>query len=570
MQGAIGVGSGFVPQRHPGVPRDRLLHVMAVLMGVVLLAACGKSDTGGHSADNVSAGPNMSSDVVQTASGAVRGLLATDFRVFKGIPYAAAPAGALRWRSPEPAPKWTGVRDATKPGLRCIQDVRLDPDYGLPTSEDCLNLNVWTPTGATSPSPRAVMVWIHGGGFLNGSADIYDARWLTTQGDVIVVTVNYRLGTLGFLAHPELADGGQADSGQVGNYGLLDQQAALRWVRDNIANFGGDPSRVTVAGESAGAMSVCDHLISPGSAGLFRAAIMQSGPCQVQAPRAAAERISQEYAASVGCSDGHNAAQCLRELPVARLEKRLAYIGFGDDRLPGPIIGTREVPRDPIAAAAAGQAARVPVLIGTNSDEFNMFVAVQYLQNNDTLPSYQQMLARTYGSKAEMVAAQYPLDRYGGSPGLAYATSVTDSVFACPVNQLTIGLAGGAPVYAYEFSDRSAPAPDPLRKAPFPIDASHSLELRYLFDVGGAPALNPEQRELSARMIQYWTQFVKSGTPLVTDQPSWPEFGVDAQQIGTDSVTGSRLELQLGALPVSTDFAARHQCDFWSSVKASS
>lgn len=521
-------------------------------MGAVLLAACGKSDNRAPAGSGAPVAPV--SDVVRTSSGEVRGLLATDFRVFKGIPYAAAPAGVLRWRPPEPSPKWAGVRDATKPGLRCIQDVRLDPDYGLPTSEDCLNLNVWTPTGATPASPRAVMVWIHGGGFLNGSADIYDARWLTTQGDIVVVTVNYRLGTLGFLAHPELAE-----DREVGNYGLLDQQAALRWVRDNIANFGGDPARVTVAGESAGAMSVCDHLISPGSAGLFKAAIMQSGPCQVQAQRAAAEQISKEYAASVGCTDEPSAAQCLRELPVARLEQRLAYIGFGDDRLPGPITGTDAVPRDPIVAAAAGQAARVPILIGTNSDEFAMFVAVQYLQNNGTLPSYQDMFAKTYGPAAEIVAAQYPLDRYDGSPGLAYATSVTDSVFACPVNELTLGLARGAPVYAYEFTDRTAPAPDPLRKAPFPIGASHSLELRYLFDVGGAPALNSDQRELSARMIRYWAQFVKFGDPQAAGQPEWPEFGVDPN-------AGSRLELQIGALPVSTDFAARHQCDFWSSI----
>ena len=157
------------------------------------------------------------------------------------------------------------MRDATKPGLRCPQDTHSDPDYGRPTGEDCLNLNVWTPHGATPADPRPVLVWIHGGGFLNGSADIYDARWMATRGDIVVVTVNYRLGTLGFLAHPALGGGGD-----VGNYGLADQQAALRWVHDNIADFGGDPAKVTIAGESAGAMSVCDHLVSPQSAGLFR------------------------------------------------------------------------------------------------------------------------------------------------------------------------------------------------------------------------------------------------------------------------------------------------------------
>lgn len=550
-----------MPQRHSRIRRDRLLRVIALVMGSILVASCAGSTSDRKSAPS----PVTAADVVQTSSGSVRGVVDNDYRVFKGIPYAAAPAGEMRWQPPAPAPAWAGTRDATKPGLRCIQDVRLDPDYGLPTSEDCLNLNVWTPSGASPASPRAVMVWIHGGGFLNGSADIYDARWLTTQGDIVVVTVNYRLGTLGFLAHP-----GLASNGQIGNYGLLDQQAALRWVRDNIADFGGDPSRVTIAGESAGAMSVCDHLVAPASAGLFRAAIMQSGPCQVQADKVVAEEVSKEYAASVGCTDEHSAARCLRDLPVARLEERLAYVGFGDDRLPGPITGTEAVPQNPIAAAITGQTARVPILIGTNSDEFSMFVAVQYLQNDNTLPSYQQMLDKTYGSTAAVVAVQYPLADYGGNAGLAYATTVTDSVFACPVNDLTRGLAENGPVYAYEFTDRTAPAPDPLRKAPFPIGASHSLELRYLFDVGGAPALDPAQRTLSAQMIQYWAQFVKTGAPLVTGQPVWPKFGVRPENVEAPESGGSgaqRLELQTGTLPVSIDFAARHQCDFWASMK---
>jgi para-nitrobenzyl esterase len=388
------------------------------------------------------------------------------------------------------------------------------------------------------------MVWIHGGGFLNGSADIYDARWLAAQGDIVVVTINYRLGALGFLARPELAPG-------AGNYGLLDQQAALRWVRDNIANFGGDPGQVTVAGESAGAMSVCDHLAAPESAGLFRAAIMQSGPCQAQADRPLAEDISGKYAASVGCSDGSSLAQCLRELPASRLEQPLRYVGFGDDRLPGPVTGTEVIPVAPMSVAAQGRAAAVPVLIGTNSDEYTLFVAMQFLEKIN-LPPYQQLLANTFGPAASAVAGEYPLDQYGGDAGLAYATAVTDSVFACPADQLMDGLTRTGPVYAYEFSDRTAPVPDPMRRAPFPIGAGHALELRYLFDIGGAPALNAEQRALSAQMIRYWSQFVKTGVPAVPGQPVWPQFE-----------TGQRLILQTGTLPVTTDFAVRHRCAFW-------
>ena len=232
--------------------------------------------------------------MARTGAGVVRGQVAPGYVLFQGIPYAAAPIGELRWQPPRPVPAWRGMRDASKPATRCVQDTARDPDYGLATGEDCLSVNVWSPTGAAG---RPVMVWIHGGAFANGSADPYDARWLVTKGDIVVVTINYRLGALGFLAHPALGP-----PGDVGNYGLSDQQAALRWVRDNIAAFGGDPGKVTIAGQSAGGMSVCDHLVAPGSAGLFRAAIIASGPCSAQAQLATAERDSAAYAAGLGCS----------------------------------------------------------------------------------------------------------------------------------------------------------------------------------------------------------------------------------------------------------------------------
>jgi para-nitrobenzyl esterase len=199
---------------------------------------------------------------------------------------------------------WSGLRDATRPGPRCIQDTDNDFDPGHPATEDCLTLSVWTPP--PSKDARPVMVWIHGGSFINSSADVYDARRLASRGDIVVVTLEYRLGALGFLAHPALGP-----AGQVGNYGLADQQAALRWVRDNIANFGGDPGKVTLAGESAGGMSVCDHLVAPGSAGLFRAAIIHSAPCQAQGTGETAEKVSLNYAAEAGCGDPTTAAQCL-------------------------------------------------------------------------------------------------------------------------------------------------------------------------------------------------------------------------------------------------------------------
>ena len=281
--------------------------------------------------------PQSDTSLVQTATGTVRGKVEWDHRLFAGIPYAAPPVGPLRFRPPAPAPAWDGIRDATEPGPRCIQDPSADPEFGKQSDEDCLSLNVWTP--AMKGSPRPVMVWIHGGSFTGGSGKIYDGRWLVSRGDVIVVTINYRLGTLGFLAHPALGP-----PGDVGNYGLQDQQAALRWVRDNIANFGGDPDKVTVAGESAGGMSVCDHLVAPGSKGLFRAAIIQSAPCGAQADLPTAEQRSVDYAAEVGCGDPKTAADCLRALPLDKLREPVTFYNIGEDALPGPVTGSAALP----------------------------------------------------------------------------------------------------------------------------------------------------------------------------------------------------------------------------------
>ena len=520
------------------VPPGAVIRCAAVALVTAVIAACQTSP--GDPA------------VVTTTAGPVRGTVVTGdgggFRLFQGIPYAAAPAGPLRWQPPTAPAPWPAVRDATAPGLRCVQDVRADPDFGRPTGEDCLNLSVWTPDGAGPRKQRPVLVWIHGGGFLNGSSDLYNARWLTTRGDIVVVTVNYRLGALGFLAHRALGP-------EPGNYGLADQQAALRWVRDNIAAFGGDPAKVTVAGESAGAISVCDHLVAPESAGLFRAAIMQSGPCQAQATLAAAERISGDYAAKAGCADPATARRCLLDLPAARLQDGPGYVRLGTNVLSGPVTGTERLPVSPAAVATSGPTARLPVLIGTTGDEYTMFVALSYLKQR-RLPPYRTLLEQAFGTEAPVVAAAYPLSRYDGSAGLAYAAAVTDGMFACPIDTVAAGLARRSPVYAYEFNDRHAPAPEPLRNTPFAVGAGHALELRYLFDMGGAPALDPEQRRLSEQMIDYWSSFVASGSPETEGQPSWPPLNPEAPE---------RMSLQPSGSALSTDFAVRHHCGFWAS-----
>jgi para-nitrobenzyl esterase len=519
--------------------------VLALVLVVLLAVGCGLGD--GETPKT--AAPSQSADpaLVQTSAGAVHGTVAHDHRLFAGIPYAAPPVGPLRWQPPAPAPPWQGVRDATRLGPRCIQDPGGDPEFGRQSDEDCLTLNVWTPPATGEPRP--VMVWIHGGAFINGSGGMYDARWLAERGDIVVVTINYRLGALGFLAHPALGP-----AGDVGNYGLADQQAALRWVRDNIANFGGDPGKVTVAGESAGGMSVCDHLVAPDSAGLFRAALIMSAPCQAQATLPAAEKTGLDYAAEVGCGDRESAAQCLRALPVDKLRKPVWNYRIGDDKLSGPVTGTKALPVDPITGFADGRAARVPVLIGTTRDEFTLFIALQHLGlgRDLTAEQYPQELRDTFGSDADAVEAHYPLSRYDSVP-LAYSAAVTDGVFACVSDRMADVLARNEPVYAYEFNDRDAPVPDPFRQLPFPVGASHSLELRYLFDVGGTPPpLDAAQQALSEQMIDYWSRFVTTGSPRAADQPNWPE-----RELMSLQPDGSRIV---------TTFEETHQCPFWASL----
>ena len=494
--------------------------------------------------------PAMAADgpVVAMQSGKVQGKLAGGVEAFLGIPFAASPAGNARWQPPRPPSPWDGVRPAQDYGPACPQSLGIDSPRT--ENEDCLVLNVQRPPGASAQARLPVYAIIHGGGFTGGTGNNEDMDALVKANGIVGVTLNYRLGALGFLAHPALEDG----QGQTGNYGFMDQQAALRWVHDNIAQFGGDPDAVTIAGESAGGMSVCDHLVAPGSAGLFRAALIQSGPCQAQLALPAAERVSLDYARDAGCGDPRTAAACLRTLPADKLRKPVWYYRIGDDALSGPVTGTTVLPEDPMQAIAQGRAAKVPTVIGSNRDEFTLFVALQYLRH---LPygetQYPRLLGETFGRDAGAVALRYPLTRYQGSVPLAYSAAVTDGEFACVTDTTARGMARTAPVYVYEFNDRGAPAPGPLRSVPFPVGASHSLELRYLFDVGGAPPLTQDQQVLSDQMIDAWSQFVRDGNP----GRDWPTFGDDQK----------RLSLRPDGSRVETDFDEVHQCSFWAGVK---
>jgi para-nitrobenzyl esterase len=499
--------------------------------------------------------------VVPTNDGPVRGTTAGTVNEFLGIPYAAPPVGNLRWRPPQPPARWRGVRDATQFGPSCPQPPGpFAPP--APFSEDCLYLNVYTPArtgndmGNGDQNGRPVLVWIHGGGLTEEAGRNYDPAKLAADGTV-VVTINYRLGALGFLAHPALAS---RPGGPSGNYGLMDQQAALRWVQDNIRHFGGDPGNVTIAGQSAGGLSVLAQMVSPGARGLFAKAIIQSGSFALnQQPLASAEAAGQAFAAQAGCPD--QTAACLRSLPVSALVSPNYVV------IPGVVDG--KVLTEPIGTAlAAGQFARVPVLNGTNHEEEALFVAIGLTvsQGTDvpipggkvTLGSYQADIAVALGvtaARAAQIAAEYPPGNDDSSATAAFTTLVGDASFACPALQIDQETAQRAPTYAYEFNDDNAPQ---LFTPPtfLPLVATHGSELPYLFDLPNAP-LPPQfsagQQALAASMRAAWAHFAATGNPATAAVP-WPAISANSTPM---------LSLVPPQPQLETDFATRHHCAFW-------
>lgn len=473
--------------------------------------------------------------LVRTDSGPVRGTVLADHQLYQGIPYAAPPVGELRWRSPQPVTPWTTPRDATKPGPACAQA----DGAGSPSStEDCLYLNVTTPS---RHGRKPVMVYVHGGGnsYLSGAG--FGTNRLAVQGDVVVVTINFRLGFFGFFGHPDLPNSGA--------YGIEDQQAALRWVQRNAAAFGGDPRNVTVFGESGGAFDVCAHVTSPLSRGLFHKAIAQSGGCSTTwgangvihdkpagAPwitKSAAESDAVAISAQLGCSD----IACLRALPPT------AFTAI--DRGATPVVtGNRVLPVNPVDALRSGRFNRVPVIWGNTRDEGRLTSA--------TVPEpfdYQGLLEQGFGAeKAARIAAEYPVSAYGNAR-LAYGAVLTDGVWVC--NQLADDrlLSRYTPTYGYEFADRTAPMGwfKNLFSEGFPAGAPHSFELAYFFDIPTFD-LNPAQQRLASTMIRDWTTFARTG------KPGWPRYS-----------TGDVQEYSLGQIG-QINGLTRHNCSFWNSI----
>lgn len=453
----------------------------------------------------------------------MRGRVEEGVSIFRGIPFAAAPVGAWRFRAPAPPPTIDGVLDATRFRAQAMQNPSNLGMIGLEQAtmdEDCLFLNVWTP--ATDGGRRPVMVWIHGGAFVIGAGSqmLYDGAPLARRGDVVVVTINYRLGVFGFLRHGP----------GTGNEGLLDQIAALEWVRDEIAAFGGDPGNVTIFGESAGAMSVATLLATPRARGLFHRAIAQSGATNVVLPRERAETVAQRIVTGLGLPPGDGAA--LATLPAARLlevQRDVFDRSFrGREGLAfAPVVDGTVIPADPDEAVAAGASADVPLLIGTTLEEMKLFSIMDPAARAMDEATLRMRLADRIPGRGDEAVRVYREARAARgadtSPAELWCAIESDRFFRVPAMRLALAHRQHAPTFTYLFDWRS-----PLLGGAF--GACHALELPFVFGTldRGPVAMfagsGPEADALAERMQDAWLAFARTGTPSTPALGAWPTY----------------------------------------------
>ncbi len=519
---------------------------------------------GGHSRVNAQSG----SCLVTTASGNVQGVLRGGTCTYLGVPYAAAPVGNLRWRPPQPRAPWAPVTfPATTAPPACAQ---INLAGAFAGSEDCLTLNIWVPS-ATVSGGLPVLVWLHPGSFLAASSNlaVADGRRFAEERGAVVVHPNYRLGAFGFLAHSALTleDAGYRSSG---NYGLADQREALRWVRDNIAAFGGDPARVTLMGSSAGSISSSLHLVSPASRGLFHRAIMHSGVATVRWPTSAeAEMQGEAFATALGCTDRAGMLACLRRptanqvvsaLPLAGLTGGLQVFAELPGVLWGPVVDGLEIPDQPRELYRRGLFSRVPVIIGATRDDGWTFVDRSFPSGFDAL-QYERIVQGEFGMDAAAVLRTYPATAYA-TPKDALARLTTDAEFVCEARRIArVMHHDGAPVYIYSFEY----SVDPVT----PGRAFHGVDTNFLFGNNfGAPsnhALTPADVSVYEALSTFWRRFAETGDPNPRGRSvQWPPYRPGPFDAPVDASLSDRHFVFADRLGVS-GYVRDAQCNFWES-----
>ncbi|WP_083933579.1 carboxylesterase/lipase family protein [Kribbella catacumbae] len=495
--------------------------------------------------------------VVRTDNGLVQGEAKAMVTSYKGIPYAAPPVGNLRWKAPQPAPAWKGVHDATQFGGSCVQGAGWDPGYDKPTlTEDCLYLNVYVPSGASKKN-LPVFVWNHGGGNTGGAGRDTNPDKFVTREDVVFVTINYRLGAMGYLLTPALEQ--DNSDGAAGNFGILDQQTALRWVQKNIRSFGGNPDNVTLAGQSAGAANTTVQLASPTARGLFDRAVLQSGGGNSARTPAAARTSGERFAAELGCAPGAGQASCLRSKSSAEI-----LAAQGKVSQSGAVAGTPALPIDPVELMKAGKLTKLPVIVGGTSDERQQAVYGQYDYRGNPLTAAQvdSLITTTYGAGAGKVQKAYAVEDYW-SPTVAWG-AITSDERACRDQTLRERLATNTKTWVYEFAEKNAPAFTSIWRlnTNYPFGATHVNDLGYLWDyLGTALPFSTQQVDLSNQMISYWGSFAKDGDPNASLAPAWPKY----------TPQGALLQFKApGAERVShAQIDTAHNCSLWDEVSPS-